>query len=153
MEIKYQVFVSSTFSDLQEERQEVIQALLELDCIPSGMELFPAANADQWTLIKKVIDECDYYMVIVAGRYGTLGPDGISYTEMEYRYALQQNKPIIGFLHEKPANIPAGRCDIEPTKQSALSAFRELVQKKLCRFWNSPADLGSKVSRSIMKLI
>jgi hypothetical protein len=50
------VFVSSTFQDLQEERQEVIQALLELDCIPSGMELFPAANEDQWTLIKRVID-------------------------------------------------------------------------------------------------
>ncbi len=28
---KYQVFVSSTFKDLQEERQEVIKALLELD--------------------------------------------------------------------------------------------------------------------------
>jgi hypothetical protein len=47
-EKRYQVFVSSTFQDLQEERQEVIQALLELDCIPSGMELFPAANEDQW---------------------------------------------------------------------------------------------------------
>jgi hypothetical protein len=47
MEKRYQVFVSSTFSDLQEERQEIIQALLELKCIPAGMELFPAANDDQ----------------------------------------------------------------------------------------------------------
>lgn len=53
MEKRYQVFVSSTFLDLQEERQEIMQALLELDCIPSGMELFPAANEDQWSLIKK----------------------------------------------------------------------------------------------------
>ena len=98
MEKRYQVFISSTYADLQEERQEVMQALLELDCIPAGMELFPAANEDQWTLIKRVIDDCDYYMVIVAGRYGTVGPDGVSYTEMEYRYALEQEKPIIGFL-------------------------------------------------------
>ena len=54
MDTRYQVFVSSTFEDLQEERQEVMHALLELDCMPSGMELFPAANDDQWTLIKKV---------------------------------------------------------------------------------------------------
>lgn len=56
LEKRFQVFVSSTFADLQKERQEVIQALLELDCLPSGMELFPAADEDQWTLIKRVID-------------------------------------------------------------------------------------------------
>ena len=49
IEKRYQVFVSSTYADLQDERQEVMQALLELDCIPAGMELFPAANEDQWT--------------------------------------------------------------------------------------------------------
>jgi hypothetical protein len=45
---KYQVFVSSTYIDLIDERQEIMHALLELDCIPAGMELFPAANEDQW---------------------------------------------------------------------------------------------------------
>jgi hypothetical protein len=53
MDKKYQVFLSSTYKDLIVEREEVIQALLELDCIPVGMELFPAAADDQWTLIKK----------------------------------------------------------------------------------------------------
>jgi hypothetical protein len=81
---RFQVFVSSTYLDLKEERQEVIQALLELNCIPSGMEMFPAADEDQWTLIKKVIDDCDYYLVIIAGRYGSLSPAGKSYTQMEY---------------------------------------------------------------------
>src|SRR6266853_1961238 len=61
MDKRYQVFVSSTFNDLQEERQEVMQALLELDCMPAGMELFPAANETQLNLIKRVIDDCDYY--------------------------------------------------------------------------------------------
>jgi hypothetical protein len=61
MEKRYQVFVSSTYEDLKVERQEVMHALLEQECIPSGMELFPAASEDQWTLIKEVIDDCDYY--------------------------------------------------------------------------------------------
>lgn len=72
MNKKYQVFVSSTYEDLREERQEVMHALLELDCIPSGMELFPAADEAQWSLIKGVIDECDYYILILGGRYGGL---------------------------------------------------------------------------------
>lgn len=130
-----------------------MQALLELDCIPAGMELFPAANEDQWTLIKKVIDDCDYYMVIVAGRYGSIGPDGYSFTEMEYRYALDTGKPVIGFVHKDPGVLPANRCEATENGKVKLGVFRDLVQKKMCRFWESPADLGSQVSRSLVKLI
>ncbi len=130
-----------------------MQALLELDCIPAGMELFPAANDDQWTLIKEVIDDCDYYIVILAGRYGSIGPEGIGYTEMEYRYALEKGKPIIGFLHKDPGNLPANRCEGTTEDKEKLVALRAFVQKKLCRFWDSPADLGSQVSRSLVRLI
>jgi hypothetical protein len=153
MEKRYQVFISSTYSDLQDERQEVMQALLELDCIPSGMELFPAANDDQWTLIKKVIDDCDYYMVIISGRYGSIGHNGQSYTEMEYRYAAEIGKPILGFIHTDPGQIPAHKCETSEEGRIKLDAFRELVKKKMCRNWNSPSDLGSQVSRSLIKLI
>ena len=153
MEKRYQVFVSSTYADLQEERQEVMQALLELDCIPAGMELFPAANEDQWTLIKKVIDDCDYYMVILAGRYGSIGPDGLSFTEMEYRYALETGKPVFGFLYRDPGKLAAGQSEATDAGKAKLAEFRDFVQKKMCRFWESPADLGSQVSRSLVKLI
>ena len=152
VEKRYQVFVSSTFRDLIEERKEVTQALLELDCIPCGMELFPAANEDQWTLIKKVIDDCDYYLVIIAGRYGSLGPEGLSFTEMEYRYALAAKKPIIGFVHEDISKLPAGSVDLEQEKRDKLSKFSELVKSKMVKFWKNPADLGSAVSRSLVQL-
>ncbi len=109
MDKKYQVFVSSTFSDLIDERQEVMQALLELDCIPVGMELFPAADDDQWTLIKGLIDDCDYYVLIQAGRYGSIGPSGKSYTQMEYEYALEKDIPIISFLHSDVSKIERGK--------------------------------------------
>jgi hypothetical protein len=104
-------------------------------------------------LIKKVIDDCDYYMAIVAGRYGSIGPDGISYTEMEYRYALDTGKPIIGFIHRKPGDLAASRCESSEDGKAKLDEFRAFVQRKMCRFWDSPADLGSQVSRSLVKLI
>ena len=152
MEKKYQVFVSSTYKDLLEERKEVMQALLELDCIPVGMELFPAADDDQWTLIKRLIDDCDYYILIVGGRYGSLSVEGISYTQMEYEYAFSQEIPIISFLPKSPDNIPIGKSDGEPVKAEKLAKFKELAQKKLCRYWETPSDLGSIVSRSLVKL-
>lgn len=153
MDKRYQVFISSTYADLHDERQEVMQALLELDCIPSGMELFPAANEDQWSLIQKVIDDCDYYIVIVAGRYGSIGLEGVSYTEMEYSYAVKVGKPVLGFVHRDPGVLPSSRCESSEEGKVKLNAFRELVQKKMCRFWGSPADLGSQVSRSLIKQI
>jgi hypothetical protein len=154
MEKRFQVFVSSTYQDLQEERQEVMHALLELDCIPSGMELFPAADEDQWSLIKRVIDECDYYVLIVAGRYGSIGTDGIGYTEMEYRHALSVNKPTIAFLHKDPGLIPVNKSEDSAEGKEKLRLFRDFIQQKqLCKFWSSPSELGSVVSRSLVQLI
>lgn len=145
--------MSSTYKDLTEERSEVMQALLELDCIPVGMELFPAADDDQWTLIKRLIDDCDYYILIVGGRYGSLNKSGISFTQMEYEYAILNEIPIIGFLHKSPDDIPVGKSEKEPELKLKLLEFKKLVEKKMCRYWDSPADLGSQVSRSLVKLI
>ena len=52
MNKKYTVFLSSTYDDLREERREVIHALLELGCIPCGMEAFPADDDEQFEFIK-----------------------------------------------------------------------------------------------------
>jgi hypothetical protein len=153
MEKRYQVFVSSTCEDLKQERQEVIQALLELDCIPSGMELFPAADDDQWTLIKQVIDDCDYYVVIIGGRYGSVGPDGISFTQKEYEYALSKKKPIIAFLHKEPGKIPAEKTESTQAGKKKLEELRKFTEQKMVKYWSNPDDLGSVVSRSIIMLI
>ena len=96
MEKIYKVFVSSTFTDLEEERKEVIQALLQMDCVPSGMEMFHATDKSQWLLIQNVISSCDFYIVIIAGRYGSVhSKTNISYTQMEYEYAYKIGIPIL----------------------------------------------------------
>ena len=69
---KYQVFISSTYADLREERRKILDALLMADCIPSGMEAFVATDNEQFEVIKKVIDLCDYYVLIIGKRYGSV---------------------------------------------------------------------------------
>lgn len=152
MEIKHQVFVSSTYKDLIEERKAVIHALLELDCIPAGMELFPATDEDAWTLIKEVIDGCDYYVLILAGKYGSQNADGLGYTEMEFDYALSIGKPVIAFLHENPDTLSSADTEKTEILQQKLQAFREKAKGKHCKFWSNAEDLGGKVSRSLIQL-
>jgi hypothetical protein len=97
---RYEVFLSSTYGDLREARQRVTMTLLECDAFPTGMEIFPATDDDAWTLICRVIDECDYYLLVIAGKYGSVNPrTGLSYTEMEYDYAVAARKPVMAFLH------------------------------------------------------
>jgi len=154
LEKRYQVFVSSTYADLKEERQRVIQTLMELDCIPAGMELFPAADEEQFEFIKRIINDCDYYLVIVGGRYGSITPEGISYTEQEYDYALSRGLKVVALLHEDPDLIPFGKSEQDPEFRARLQSFREkLAAARLVRFWKTADQLPGIVSLSMSKTI
>jgi len=150
MDKRYQIFVSSTYADLKEERQRIIQALMQLDCIPAGMELFPAADEDQFAFIKRVIDDCDYYILLIGGRYGSLACDGISYTEQEYEYALSKGLKVIALLHENPDDIPLGKSELEPSLREQLKRFRDRVSTgRLVKFWNSASELPGLIALSL----
>jgi hypothetical protein len=154
MEKRYQVFVSSTFADLKEERGLVMKALMEMDCIPAGMELFPAVDEEQWAFIKRVIDDCDYYLLIVGGRYGSITPEGVSYTEKEYDYAVSKGMKVLALLHEKPAEISVSKSELVPEARARLLSFREKVSKgRLVRFWTRAEELPGSVALSLSKTI
>ena len=150
MDKRYQIFVSSTFTDLQEERQAVTQALLSLEHFPAGMELFPASDEDAWTLIKGVIDDSDYYVLVIGGRYGSTNEAGLSYTEREFDYASETNKPILGFIHQSPEQIPVGKTDQSDVLRQKLAAFVQKVEVgHHVKYWKNPDDLKAKVIQSI----
>ncbi len=118
------------------------------------MEAFLAANEAQWEVIKKVIDECDYYILIIGGRYGSITSDGISYTEKEYNYAKLLNIPVLGFVHGEPENISVSKTEREENGRSRLETFRARVMAEHpIRKWTSPQELGGLVSRSISRAI
>ena len=73
---KYQIFISSTYEDLRDEREQVVKAILEMGNIPVGMEMFSAADDSQWNIIKRYIEQSDYYLVVVANRYGSTDDKG-----------------------------------------------------------------------------
>ena len=161
---KYSVFVSSTYKDLREARQRVMFALLGMNCIPAGMELFPAADESQWKVIQRVIGECDYYVLILGGRYGSIVPDsialemsGISYTEAECRYALERKIPVLPFLHESPesllVNEKTGKGETKE-KREKLGKFRAFLQENAApQYWKTSDELYGKVSAALVPLL
>jgi len=152
---KYQVFVSSTFSDLEGVRKEVSQALLRTDCFPAGMELFPASDQSQLSFIKEVIDDSDIYLVITAGKYGTIDEEtGLGFTELEYDYAVRQGKPVIALVHSNPFDLLTGKLiEQDNDKQELLLAFRKkLMTGRLVKMWSNAAELEKEVIFSILNV-
>lgn len=150
---KYQVFISSTYEDLKEERDQVIRAVLEMGHIPVGMEMFSAADEEQWKIIARHIDESDYYAVVAAHRLGSLTDSGISYTRKEYEYARDAGIPILGFIIEDQAPWPSDKIDRLPQDQEGLSEFKGLIREKPVSFWSTADDLYGKFSVALMKAI
>jgi hypothetical protein len=151
---KYQVFISSTFRDLVDERQDTLKSVLDMGHIPSGMEVFPAADVEQFEYIKKIIDECDYYVLIVAARYGSMDEEGVSFTEKEYRYAVHQKKTVLAFIHSELGSVAVDKADTDRSLQEKLAAFRQEVAKsRVVQFWKSREDLKAKVIISLHKAI
>ncbi len=154
---KFQVFVSATFDDLVEERERVFFAILRARQIPVGMELFTAADDRGWAVIKRCIDESDYYVVIVAGRYGSIDPTlGLSWTEREYRYAVEKGLKILVFIRDD-GSINLDKIDAEPgrlRKQEMLGEFKSTLRgAHLCERWKTGDELARKVGDSLRNTI
>jgi hypothetical protein len=151
-EIIYSVFVSSTYEDLREERAAVQKALLQLKCMPIGMELFGSADEETWEFIKRQIDDCDYYVVVIADRYGSTAADGLSYTEKEYDYTREIKKPVLAFVHGNRGGIPRDKTEIDLGKRAKLEAFIEKVRRSPVSFFTAPHDLATQVTVSFVNL-
>jgi hypothetical protein len=154
MKRKLQVFVSSTFQDLIEERQAAVSAILKSGHIPAGMELFTSADKSQMQTIKKWIDESDVYMLVLGGRYGSLEPtSGVSYTELEYDYAIEQEKPLFSVVINK-ASLEAkvkehGTDMMEKENPKQLKMFREKVLSNISSFFDDHKDIKLCVHESL----
>lgn len=157
IERRFDVFVSSTYKDLIDERKEVTQAILECDCMPVGMEMFPASNLEQWKFIQKVIDKSDIYLVIIAGKYGTEDTNEknriVSYTEMEFEYALKQGKPVLAFLVDDIGKLERDKTETNNDKMERLMKFRERVKTgRLVKLYVNKDDLKAKVMGSLNQI-
>lgn len=155
MEKKYQVFISSTFTDLMNERREIYNAILTAGCFPAGMESFVATDDEQFSVIKKVIDLCDYYVLIIGGRYGSINDKtGISYTEMEYDYAISKEIPVLVFARNNIDKLPVEFKETDSQKKEKLILFKNKAMKnRLANMWDDINDLKFKVAMSIVNAI
>jgi hypothetical protein len=125
--------------------------------MPAGMELFATSNLSQWEYIQNRINECDYYVLIVANRYGSIDnstQDEISFTEQEYNYAINSMIPIMTFVIHNEAPIFSGKMEQNPDKLQKLNEFKKKVTTgRLCKFYKNPDELKSQFKTALKESI
>lgn len=151
---KYQVFVSSTYKDLREERQAVAWEMLKVGHIPVGMENFSAEDGRGWETICSTIDSSDYYVLILAGLYGTIDPaSGLSWTEKEYRYAREKQVPVLAFVRDKKHPIPGDMVETGSSAAKLRALIEDVEAAHLREHWTTREDLAGKVGVALLKTI
>ncbi len=145
MQQRCQIYISSSYMDLIEERKIVIESVLHLGQFPMGAEFLKATNVKQFDAISKCIKESDCVILVVGEKYGSIYPDeGVSYTEAEYNYALTNGIPVLVFIKNIATN------DVSDN----LKKFREkLLTNTTVSFWNDEAELDARVSSALAKFL
>ena len=154
---KLQVFVSSTFTDLKEERQAAVEAILKAGHIPAGMELFTAGNKSQLDVIKQWIKESDVYVLLLGARYGSIEPTShLSYTEVEFDYARELGLPFFAVVLSDSGRAAKVRVDGEEVLERAnvakYDAFRVKVCSQLCSFFDTTKDIKLAILETLPQI-
>lgn len=101
-----------------------------------------------------MLDDCDYYILILAGRYGLLDVDSIGFTEKEFDYANSKKIPIMSFVIENPNLLTLGNSESTEIGRSKLEVFRKKVcTGRMVKFYNNIDQLKANVATSINKCI
>ena len=151
---RYQVFISATYTDLREERGMLLQTLPTLGCLPTTVEAH-TQSLSTMVNIRRRIDDCDYFILLLGSRYGSLMPSGVSYTHMEYVYAATKQKPILVLMHEAPETRPDELQEHKVEGKLKFGDFRKVLQREREHivYWRDAKDLASALHNAIPALI
>lgn len=153
--MKKNVFISSTFIDLEEYRKEIWQLLSQYDVNVLGMEQFGARKETPLETCINEVKRSDIYVGIIAQRLGSIESNSTkSYTQLEYEKAVELDKEILIYLIDednalvKPIHIDYGE------KHEQLNNFKKLLKEKhTIDSFRNPQDIVEKLKSRFSNIL
>jgi hypothetical protein len=125
------VFVCSTFSDLSQERDGVLDAIRRLKLQHDSMEFFGARAAQPIETCLEEVRASDVLVVIVGHRYGSIVPElGLSYSEAEYAEGFRLGKPCLVYMRDDNVPILPKHMERDAEKLKLLERWKETLQSR-----------------------
>jgi Domain of unknown function (DUF4062) len=130
---RYQIFISSTFNDLREERKAAIEAVFESGHIPIALESFSPTNESDLQVIRRAMQDCQVYIAILGHRYGSIVPGkDYSFVEFEYDLAQEHNLKTLTFLLTN-AEIEDRRKKVDETEKRNYGRLTNFYETKVTK--------------------
>jgi len=150
------VFISSTWRDLQKEREAVEAALHRMKSTAfSGMEYFGSRPETPKEVCLTEVARSHVYIGIFAHRYGSLDKEtGLSMTELEYRKAQECDIPCLIYLMDKSVHVLPDNVERDTEKATRLEALKhELLDRHTVSFFQNPDNLATRVLADLHNLL
>jgi hypothetical protein len=152
MSAPFTVFVCSTFDDLEQEREAVLDAIRRVQSRHNAMELFGARPGRPIDVCLEEVRKSDLLVVIVGLKYGSL-PSGmeVSYSQAEYEEGARLKKPCLVYLRDDDVPILPKHVERDPDKLRLLDGWKQTLNANhtVAKFENWPrlavqvaADIG-----------
>lgn len=140
------VFISSTFKDLEAFRKTVIEAVRQLGAVDVSMEHFGARDDRPKDECLKLIGQSDVFVGIYAHRYGYI-PDGdaISILEAEYEAATSAGKPRLIYLLKDGVPWPPELIEAGVPAEKLLTFKKRLLARHIVKAFTHKDDLATSV--------
>jgi len=147
------IFVSSTFTDLEEYRKAVCDIIRQIGAVDVAMEHFGARDArPKEECLRLIREESEAFVGIYAHRYGTiLSRDGRAIIELEYLEAIKSHLRCLIYILDD--NVPWQKKFIDDGPEAKLlNSFKSRLHKRhICRSFTNKDQLAAFVATDIAR--
>lgn len=144
---RLKIFISSTMTNLQAERQAVEQAIAELRLEAVRAETLGSQPVSSRQACLEMARQCDIYLGIYGARYGWVPPgDHVSVTEMEFQEARKQGRDILVYVKDVPEREKAQVEFLRRVEDFDEGYFRR-------PYFTTPQELAEWVKEDIAGLV
>jgi len=141
--MKYHIFIGSTLDDLKSERKELPRIVMELGHIPVMADHIDAEARNAQMLLQKTIEECDYFIALVAHKYQK-SDDAVNPLAAEYSIAAKKGIPVLALIIDDKARWKPAKKETDIAIIRKLNNLKTKLREGPFETWLNTPDLCQK---------
>lgn len=142
------VFICADPKDTAAILYTINRVVFQLGGLPVSFYFVPESGEYDWPLVRKAIDDCSVFLLLVGDSYGALSDSGESYIHREAVYAKSKNKKMVALLKNTELK------GMNSQDVQRLRTLHRLTMSGTFKYWSHKEDLlliARQVLRDLLK--